>query len=73
MTIQCNASNYGTGGVLLQEGESIAFTSCTLTSTEQNYTVILKKNFMAPFYGWGSTDPRLEPLWGGSLLLKKNA
>ena len=29
---------------------------------------MLKKNFMAPFYGWGSTAPRLEPLRGGSLL-----
>ena len=27
-----------------------------------------KKNFMAPFCGWGSTVSRLEPLWGGSLL-----
>ena len=27
-----------------------------------------KKNFMAPFYGWGSTDSRPEPLQGGSLL-----
>ena len=26
------------------------------------------KNFMAPFYGWGSTASRLEPLQGGSLL-----
>ena len=25
-------------------------------------------NFMAPFYGRGSTAPRLEPLRGGSLL-----
>ena len=24
---------------------------------------------MAPFYGWGSTVSRLEPLRGGSLLL----
>ena len=24
-------------------------------------------NFMAPFYGWGSTASRLEPLRGGSL------
>ena len=24
---------------------------------------------MAPFYGWGSTASRLEPLQGGSLLL----
>ena len=28
----------------------------------------LKKNCMAPFYGWGSTASRLEPLRGGSLL-----
>ena len=27
----------------------------------------LKKNFMAPFYGWGSTASRLQPLRGGSL------
>ena len=27
-----------------------------------------KKSFVAPFYGWGSTAPRLEPLRGGSLL-----
>ena len=26
------------------------------------------KNFMAPFYGWGSTTSRLVPLRGGSLL-----
>ena len=26
------------------------------------------KNFMAPFYGWGSIASRLEPLRGGSLL-----
>ena len=24
--------------------------------------------FMAPFYGWGSTASRLDPLRGGSLL-----
>ena len=27
-----------------------------------------KNNFMAPFYGWGSTASRLEPFQGGSLL-----
>ena len=27
-----------------------------------------KKNFMAPFCGWGSTTSRLEPFPGGSLL-----
>ena len=30
--------------------------------------VTLKKNFMAPFYGWGSTPSRLEPVRGGTLL-----
>ena len=29
---------------------------------------LLFKNFMATFYGWGSTASRLEPLRGGSLL-----
>ena len=29
---------------------------------------VVKKNFVAPFYGWGSTASRLEPLLGGSLL-----
>ena len=43
MTIQCDASNYGTGGVLLQEGKPIAFTSRALTSSEQNYAVIEKE------------------------------
>ena len=28
-------------------------------------------DFMAPFYGWGSTASRLEPLQGGSLLLRQ--
>ena len=26
------------------------------------------KNFTAPFYGWGATASRLQPLRGGSLL-----
>ena len=26
------------------------------------------KNFMGPFYGWGSAASKLEPLRGGSLL-----
>ena len=30
--------------------------------------LIKQKNFMAPFYGRGSTASRLEPLRGGSLL-----
>ena len=27
---------------------------------------------MAPFYGWGSTASRLQPLQGGSLLFTTN-
>ena len=27
-----------------------------------DYSCASKKNFMAPFYGWGSTPLRLEPL-----------
>ena len=36
-----------------------------------DFVHLIKKtlnNFMAPFYGWGSTATRLEPLRGGSLL-----
>ena len=37
-------------------------------SSLQSENVLKKKtNFMAPFYGWGSTASRLEPLQGGSL------
>ena len=32
----------------------------------------IKKKFIAPFYGWGSTASRLEPLGGGSLLFTTN-
>ena len=37
------------------------------------YKLITKKpqkqtNFIAPFYGWGSTTSSLEPLRGGSLI-----
>ena len=30
---------------------------------------LIKKNFIAPFYGWGSTASRLEPLRGGQKFL----
>ena len=42
------------------------FTEFTCLSFNKKKT--LKKNFMAPFYGWGSAASRLEPLRGGSLL-----
>ena len=42
----------------------------TKKKTEHNIKQekLKKKNFMAPFYGWGSTASKLEPLRGGSLL-----
>ena len=43
-----------------------------LTDKQYKFDCILrykkkKKNFMAPFYGWGSTASRLQPLREGSL------
>ena len=35
---------------------------------EQNPLSVKKTNFIAPFYGRGSTASRLQPLRGGSLL-----
>ena len=47
------------------EGHSTSFReTCVIGET----LTLLKKNFMAPIYGWGSTAPRLEPFRGGSLL-----
>ena len=46
------------------------FTNNVVPIEKNHYICIpaIKKNFMAPFYGWGSTASRLEPLRGGSLL-----
>ena len=38
------------------------------TCTKYLGASLKKKNFMTPFYGWGSTTSRLEPLREGSLL-----
>ena len=37
----------------------------------QKCGVLKKTNFIGPFYGWGSTVSRLEPLWGGNFLRKQ--
>ena len=37
-------------------------------SIQQRNNFKKKKNFMAPYYGWGSTASRLVTLGGGSLL-----
>ena len=48
---------------------SINFLDVTVSITKGIKNFKKKKNnFMAPFYGWGSTASRLEPLRGGSLL-----
>ena len=39
-----------------------------IENIKKNKTKTKKKNFMAPFHGWGSTASRLQPLRAGSLL-----
>ena len=39
-----------------------------MTQIQADMSIYNKKSFMAPFYGWGSTASRVEPLRGGSLL-----
>jgi transposase InsO family protein len=43
VTIQCDASSYALGAVLLQEGRPVAYTSRALTQSEQNYAQIEKE------------------------------
>lgn len=43
VTIQCDASSYGLGGGLLQEGRPVAFTSRALTATEERYSQLEKE------------------------------
>ena len=42
--------------------------ACVDKDTGLKVLSLKKTNFMAPFYGWGSTASRIEPLRGGSLL-----
>ena len=43
ITIQCDASQYGIGVTLLQEGQPVHYPNRALTTTEQNYTQIEKE------------------------------
>ena len=45
-----------------------SFNLLWMNSIILHYMIKKKKNFMAPFYGWGSTASRLRPLRGDSLL-----
>ena len=40
ITIQCDASQYGIGATLLQEGQPVHYANRELTTTEQNYAQI---------------------------------
>ena len=47
VTIQCDASSYAVGGVLLQEGRTVAYTSRALTDTEKNGYLQIEKETLA--------------------------
>ncbi|XP_062499663.1 uncharacterized protein K02A2.6-like [Corticium candelabrum] len=49
-TIQCDASQTGLGAVLMQSGQPVAYTSRTLTDTEQQYAQI-EKELLAIVFG----------------------
>ena len=61
-----NTRNISTFGEINQN----VYIHCLKSNSSMLNVVLLKtlKNFMAPFYGWGSTASRLEPLRGDSLL-----
>ena len=53
---------------LFKDGLSLIIRIIVSLSTLTIFPVFLKKNFMAPFYGWGSTISRLQSYYEVSLL-----
>lgn len=51
LTISTDASSFGMGAVLLQEGKPIAFVSASLTPTQQRYAQLEKKLLAVVFAG----------------------
>ena len=49
VVIQCNASQSGLGTALLQEGHPVAFSSCVMSQTEQNYAQTEKELLVIVF------------------------
>lgn len=49
LTLQCDASKYGLGAALLQEGKPIAYNSKSLTTSEINYSQIEKEMYAILF------------------------
>ena len=58
VTLQCDASEYGFGATLLQDGQPVAFASSTLSPTERNYAQI-EKEFLAIVFGCQRFDQYL--------------
>ena len=58
VTLQCDASEYGLGATLLQDGQPVAFASRTLSPNERNYAQI-EKECLAIVFGCQRFDQYL--------------
>ena len=58
VTLQCDASEYGLGATLLQDGQPVAFASRTLSPTERNYAQ-MEKEYLAIVFGCQRFDQYL--------------
>ena len=55
VTIQCDASQYGLGATLMQEGQPIAYASKALNETQQRYAII-EKELLAVLFACSKFD-----------------